>query len=479
MRINTRNHVPAPRTEEGAVAQRINAEQQLRRSVMACLLWESNFYEDGVSIADRIKNLISKVDPETVADIALEAREDMKLRHAPLLIAREMARLESHRHLVSETLYRVIQRADELSEFVSIYWKDKKQPLSGQVKKGLARAFTKFNEYALAKYNRDNAVKLRDVLFLCHAKPADKAQEKLWKKLVEDKLATPDTWEVALSASKGEAKKAVWTRLLKEGKVPPLAFIRNLRNFVNEGVDSKLVKETFKTLNTDRLLPYNFVTAARFCPDYEPELEAAMLKCLEGAEKIPGKTVLLVDVSGSMGGRLSTKGDTTCLDAACGLAILAREMFEDVQILTFSNELVKVPARRGFALRDGIVNSQQHGGTWLGKSVETLNKVAEYDRLVVITDEQSHDTVPNPKGRGYVINVSSNQNGIGYGKWIHIDGWSEHVIRYLNTVENIKPLPKRISNPPACRVLGTFKVDGKETRAPIKTRTRMKAKKRK
>jgi hypothetical protein len=34
--------------------------------------------------------------------------------------------------------------ADELSEFVAIYWKDGRVPLSGQVKKGLAAAFPKF-----------------------------------------------------------------------------------------------------------------------------------------------------------------------------------------------------------------------------------------------------------------------------------------------------------------------------------------------
>jgi len=71
----------------------------------------------------------------------------MKLRHAPLLIVREMARHATHRRLVAETLERVIQRADELAEFVAIYWKDGRVPLPAQVKKGLAAAFPKFDEY--------------------------------------------------------------------------------------------------------------------------------------------------------------------------------------------------------------------------------------------------------------------------------------------------------------------------------------------
>ncbi len=174
----------AKRTHEGAPAKHISAEQELRRSVLACMLWEDQFYEDGVAIAGRIRELVPKVAAEKVAALAVEARTQMKLRHAPLLLVREMARLATHRQLVAETLFRVIQRADELSEFVALYWSEGKQPLSAQVKKGLAAAFTRFDEYALAKYNRASPVKLRDVLFLCHAKPVDAAQAELWKRLV-------------------------------------------------------------------------------------------------------------------------------------------------------------------------------------------------------------------------------------------------------------------------------------------------------
>jgi len=159
MKIN--RHVPAPRTAQGAAASRINPELQLRRSVMACLLWEDAFYEECVSIADRMASLVPKVAADAVQRIALEARNEMKLRHTPLLIVREMARLASHRNLVAKTLTEIIQRPDELAEFLAIYWKEKKQPLAAQVKKGLAAAFAKFDAYQLAKYNRDHAIKLR------------------------------------------------------------------------------------------------------------------------------------------------------------------------------------------------------------------------------------------------------------------------------------------------------------------------------
>jgi 60 kDa SS-A/Ro ribonucleoprotein len=423
----------AERTHEGAPARHISHEQQLRRSVLACMLWEDQFYEDGVAIAGRIRELVVKVPAEKVAALAIEAREKVKLRHAPLLLVREMARLATHRHLVAETLLRVIQRADELSEFVALYWSEGKQPLSAQVKKGLAAAFTKFDEYALAKYNRATPVKLRDVLFLCHAKPVDEAQGELWKRLVEDRLATPDTWEVALSS--GADKRQAWERLLAENKLGALALLRNLRNMAEAQVDEQAIRDGLSRMKTERVLPFRFIAAARYAPKWEAELEQAMFRSLEGQPKLPGKTVLLVDVSGSMDAQLSRRSEMHRNDAGYGLAVLLREIAESVSVYSFSDGLVQVPSRRGFALRDAINASQRHNGTYLGKA---LNGITEkYDRLIVITDEQSHDPVPNPRARGYMINVASYENGVGYGKWTHIDGWSDSVIEYIRSAEPV------------------------------------------
>jgi 60 kDa SS-A/Ro ribonucleoprotein len=432
-RLNLLNLGYRPRTHEGAPARHLTPEFQLRRSVLACLLWESQFYEDGIEIAGRIGQLVPKVQAEKVAALAVEARE-MKLRHAPLLIVREMARHATHRRLVAETLERVIQRADELAEFVAIYWKDGRVPLSAQVKKGLAAAFPKFDEYQLAKYDRGGPIKLRDVLFLSHAKPRDAAQAGVWKKLVWGRLATPDTWEVALSS--GADKREAWDRLLREQKLGALALLRNLRNMREAGVDEPLVLEALSAMNASRVLPFRFLAAARHAPHWEEALEQAMLKSVAGQPKLPGRTIVLVDVSGSMTAPLSKRSEMQRTDAAYGLAVLVREIAEKVAVYSFSDRVVEVPSRRGFALRDAIDASQPHNGTLLGNAVGWLNKSERYDRLIVITDEQAHDTVPHPKGKGYVINVASYKNGVGYGKWTHIDGWSESVIEYIRELES-------------------------------------------
>lgn len=431
---------PAPRTHEGAVAYRTNAEQQLRRSVMANMLFENEFYEDGVSIHARIAETIPEVEPSLVARIAIEAREKMKLRHVPLAIVREMARHASHRPFVADALEQVIQRPDELSEFLSLYWQgesDPKSPLANQVKIGLARAFTKFNAYSLAKYNQDRAIKLRDVMFLVHPKPANAEQAEVFKQLAANTLPTPDTWEVELSAGKGESKRESWDRLLSENKLGALALLRNLRNMQQAGVELPAIRAALATCKTDRVLPFRFITAARYAPQLEPELEQAMFRCIADLPKLPGRTVLLVDVSGSMDCALSSKGETTRTDAACGLAVLARELCDEALVYTFSNNCVAIPARRGFALRDAALHSQPHGGTYLGGAVNAVNAhVPTYDRMIVITDEQSHDRVEYPKDRhGYIVNVASNQNGVGYGQWMHVDGWSEAVLDYIRVSE--------------------------------------------
>ncbi|MGE0740179.1 MAG: TROVE domain-containing protein [Hyphomonadaceae bacterium] len=429
------NKPKAARTHEGAKGRAFTPEHELRRALMNSMLWEDQFYEDGVAIAERIGALVPKVKAEAVAALVIAAREDMKLRHAPLLVVREMARHESHRGLVADTLERIIQRPDELTEFLAIYWADalgpmqqrKKAAVSAQAKKGLARAFAKFDAYQLAKYDRDGAVRLRDVLFLVHAKPKDAAQEKVWKQLVDGELSPPDTWEVALSG--GADKKAAFERLIAEKKLGALALLRNLRGMQVAGVTRKTIAKALDEMRTDRVLPYRFIAAAQHAPDLEPELEHAMFQSIKGHAKLKGKTRLLIDVSGSMDSPMSGRSEMRRLDAACGLAVLAREIAEDVEIFTFSNDVKKVPSRRGFALRDAILNSQPHMGTELGKAVAQVDKKGE--RLIVFTDEQSFDPVGAPKGLGYMVNVAAYKHGVGHGEWRRIDGFSEKILDWI------------------------------------------------
>lgn len=419
-------------THEGGKAVKTNAEALLRRSVMSCLLWEKEFYEDGVEISKRIADLVKVVKPEVVAQIAVDCRHLMKLRHIPLFLTREMCRHPEHRKHVRSTLVQVIQRADELTEFLAMYWKDGKEFLCHQARKGLRDSFAKFEEYHFAKYDQDNAVKLRDVMFQVHPNPTGtKGRKALYKRIAQRELKTPDTWEVNLSD--GQDKKTTWLRLLKAEKLGGLALLRNLKNMREAGIEQKKIEKAISELNVGRLLPINFITAAKHNPSLEQYLESKFMECFSPESRMKGSTVILVDVSGSMDGKLSMRSELTRLDVACSLAIIGREMFQDLRIVTFSDRFTEVPARHGFGLRDAIITSQSHGSTYLGQAVKGVMEMIKPKRLIVITDEQSHDTVPQIEG--YMINVASARNGVGYRKWVHIDGWSDKVLNYIQSYE--------------------------------------------
>ena len=430
MRLNIASRIPVRRTHEGAPAKHISPEAALRRSVLSCLLWENEFYEDGRHIADRIIEHAAAVDRETVSALAVEARTVYGLRHAPLMLLLDLIRRGGPG--VADTIAETIRRADEITELVALYWRDGKRPLSKQMKLGLAKAFGKFSEYQLAKYDREGPVRLRDVMFLTHAKPRDAEQAALFMRVADRSLKTPDTWEVALST--GQDKKASFERLLREGKLGYLALLRNLRNMVEADCDLELVKDAIVARKgADLVFPFRYVAAARACPQLEPVIDQALCEAIASAPRLNGRTIVLVDVSGSMNCRLSGRSDLTRMDAAAALASI---LHGELRLFTFSTDVVEVPPRRGMAGVDAVVQSQPHLGTRLGAAVKKVNRLP-HDRLIVITDEQSHDAVPDPKaGRAYMINVGSYRNGVGYGRWTHIDGFSEAVIRFITEVEN-------------------------------------------
>lgn len=450
-RTNTAAKADPIFTHEGARAAHITPYQALRRSVLSCMLWENEFYEDGAQIADRIVQVSQNetIRIEKLADLAIEARNVMHLRHAPLLLLCGLIERGRGNPIVQHAIVAVIQRADELAELVSMYWRNGKRPLSAQMKKGLARAFLKFDAYALGKYNRDAKVKLRDVLFLCHAKADTPEREALWKQLIDGTLASPDTWEVNLSG--GADKRETFERLLREDKLGYLALLRNVRGMVEAGVDYELMRNAIAARKgSARVLPFRYVAAARACPQMEHPIDQALLASIAEARSLPGRTVVMVDVSGSMRTQLSAKSDMQRIDAACALGSIIKA--DQLRVFSFADKVIEVPPRRGMAGID-VIQKSQSGGTRLFEAVDWINRNVPYDRLIVITDEQATDparvgywiqtgairTLPDPVSgsRGYMINVASAKNGVGYGRWIHLDGFSEGVLRWIHEVESV------------------------------------------
>lgn len=135
---------------------------------------------------------------------------------------------------------------------------------------------------------------------MVHAKPKDDAQAAIWKQLVDGTLPAPDTWEVALSG--GADKRETFDRMLREGTLGYLALLRNLRNMVEAGVDMQLVRDAVlaRKGGANRVLPFRYVAAARVVPQLEPVIDQALQAAISELPALPGRTVVLVDVSGSM-----------------------------------------------------------------------------------------------------------------------------------------------------------------------------------
>ena len=358
-------------------------------------------------------------------------------RYCQLQLRRLLARIGK---LKAEDLTDIIQRPDEMGEFLSLYWKEKKQPLSNQFKKGLGNALKKFSEFALAKNDKNSAaVTIRDVMFLTHLKPENPEQEALFKRIAANEMVVPDTWETNLSA--GADKKETFERLMSQGNLGALAFIRNLRNMVQAGIDESTIRVYARTLDVSKVLPFRYIAAARIVPQFEDMLEEMMLQSLVSHKKLPGKTVLMIDVSGSMfwagSVSVSAKSDLDRFDAAAALAVLCREICEEVEIYSFSGNAVRVPPRRGFALVEAIRNSQPHGGTAMGRSLEEIDRATSYDRIICFTDEQSSDRPAKPNGLGYIINVASYENSINQDAWTTITGFSEAIVDYIQIIEEM------------------------------------------
>ncbi len=463
----------AATTYEGGVADPHQKPfQELERAVATCLLFERTYYESGLRLAQRIASLCDHVTDVQLSELAVRARNEWRLRHVPLWLCRQLARLGSP--LTSKTMAVVIQRPDEMTEFLSLYWKSQEgRTLSKQVKLGLRLAYEKFSPYQLAKWNRDGEVKLRDVLFMVHAVPSiTKEEEADWKpspesvalainrkgyqrghtqrhrtgqgevfrKLIDGELEPPDTWEVALSA--GANKLETWTRLLEEKKLGQMALLMNLRNMKQAKVPDRVVREAILSASyRGKALPFRYVTAARHAPHLADVLSEAMLNAIDRSQPLGGKTAIIVDVSASMDAELSGKSTMSRMDVGAALAVLVREVCESVRVFSFSHQIVEVMNVRGLPLVTGILNSQAHGGTYLGAATTAVMRDERFDRILVVTDEQAHDSLPKcGVSNGYLINVAPYQPALPakHMGWTRISGWSERIMDWIHLEEEIR-----------------------------------------
>jgi hypothetical protein len=475
---------------EGAVAWRLSPETELYAAVVTAGL-SDNFYEKGETRLARIRQLIAKNEPEFVAKLAVYARKEMYLRSVPLVLAVELARTFPGERLVSRTVAAVVQRADEITELLACYQvangrtgTKKLNRLSRQVQKGLAEAFTRFDEYQFAKYNRAAEIRLRDALFLVHPRPRNEAQQRIFDKIAANALEVPYTWETRLSetgqqqyasaAEREAATRAVWEELAASGRLGYMALLRNLRNMLEARVSADTVTRICATLSDPQAvaaakqLPFRFLAAYRELRSVYNEQTPAVLDALEhaisaSAANLQGfddqtSVLLACDVSGSMLAPISPNSKVRMYDIGLVLAMLLQSKCRRVVTGMFGERWKVVNLPQGNILanvdalhkREGEVGYATNGHLVI-EDLISLRMVM--DRVMIFTDCQLWDSRNGganlaaawqrykkiaPKARLYLFDLAGHGTvpvNMINGDVFMIAGWSDKIFGVLEALE--------------------------------------------
>jgi hypothetical protein len=234
--------------------------------------------------------------------------------------------------------------------------------------------------------------------------------------------------------------------------------LRNIRNMMQANVDHDSIVKGIQNLQSSMLLPLDYLKAARINKEFDRHIEDAMIKSYENLPKLPGKTLFIVDVSGSMGSSNSLSSQFSRLDHACAMAMLAANQCEKFKLVaTAGNDGTRVGShthiqypKKGFDIVDQIQNTRGtvgYGGIFTRQCLEWCReqfKDEEFDRIIIFSDSQDCDwpdkRIPKPFGKhNYICDVSANTRGINYkGVWdAEISGFSDKFITFIAAYEGI------------------------------------------
>ncbi|GAB2941315.1 TROVE domain-containing protein [Hymenobacter coalescens] len=478
---------------EGAAAYSLTPPLELYAAVATAALGDQ-FYETADTRLQRLRELVAKNEPRFVAQLAVYAREQLHLRTVPLVLCVELARRHRGDNLVSRLVARVVQRADEITELLAFYAlanqrQETKQlnRLSKQLQKGLALAFSRFDGYQLAKYDRAGQVRLRDALFLVHPQAKSPEQQALFDQLVRGELPTPYTWETELSAlgqqrfatdaERQTALRQKWEELIGSGKLGYMALLRNLRNILEAEVSAGAVAQLTRALTDEQAvarskqLPFRYLAAYRELLAVRSGHVAGILAALETAighstQNLRGfgpdtRVVVACDVSGSMQQPVSARSKVLLYDVGLVLGMLLQRRCANVVTGLFGDRWKRVALPPNQVLsnvqelyrREGEVGYSTNGHL----VVQDLTRHNErVDKVMIFTDCQLWNSTGEagdlakawrqyrrtvaPQARLYLFDLAGHgmapldvreQDGVAL-----IAGWSDKVFDVLQALEN-------------------------------------------
>ena len=398
---------------------------------------------------ESLVHTVAVEDPDWFGRFVPWLRSEANMRSASLVAAAEgvKARLEAatrgdetamHDQFNTAGINRKLidaacQRPDEPGELLA-YWTSRHgRAIPKPVKRGIADAATRlYNERSLLKYDTaSKGYRFGDVIDLAHPTPAaDKPwQGDLFRHALDRRHnrdnPTPErltmirrnaelrassdpaawldadvlkaagmTWEDALSAVGSKVDKAaLWCALIPS--MGYMALLRNLRNFDEAGMPDTVAALVAAKLADpaevarSRQFPFRFLAAYKAAPSlrWAYPLEQALGHALANVPSLGGRTLILVDRSGSMWDRLSARSELNRADAAAifGTALALRAANAD--LVQFGTGSGIVPTARGESVLKVLQRFTDMGGTNTQLAVSTHYRA--HDRVVIVTDEQA------------------------------------------------------------------------------------------
>lgn len=429
---------------------------------------ESTFYEGSGARDSRFATLSRTV---AVADLAWMVnfvswlRREANMRSAALVAALEGAKglLDAGQSGGRRLVAAAILRADEPGEAIA-YWHSRfGRRIPQPVKRGIADgAVATYNEYSVGKYDTSSkSFRFADVIQLTHPTPKDDRQSALFKFALDRRydssaqapaslsvltarkellslsgaeirtLANSGnlearlkgvglTWEVLSGAIEGGMDAKAWEAVIPS--MGYMALLRNLRSFQEKDVDRAVLKKVAETLANpenvakSRQLPMRFLSAYRAVSNsnfFGQALEDALEASLQNVPSLSGRTLILVDRSGSMFWNQSERSDLNFADSAAlfGSALAVRA--ENATLVEFGTTSGEIAFRKYDSVLKMIDRFGDLGGTATAAAVR--RHYDSHDRVVILTDEQADGGYGGTPGNYIPDNVPLyNFNLVGY-----------------------------------------------------------------
>lgn len=435
---------PSVKTFEGAPAWTRTSKSDLFMLGVTNFVGEPTFYEQASDRDARYARLISEVavtDPEWLGRFLVWLRREGRMRSAPLVGALTAAKamidngIPGSRGIVNN----VLQRADEPGEAIACWQSMFGRSIPKPVKRGIADAATRlYSEFSASKYDTaSHAVRFGDVLNLTHPSARDLDKAVLFKYLLDvrhgnadsvpeglpklaarqELLATPVeqrrerllanpsilkdaamTWESVAGWLQSPMDAQVWEALIPVMGV--LALSRNLRNFDQAGVSDEAIASVLlkftdpNVIVRSRMFPFDWMKAYDSAPSlrWGHALEKALRLSMGNIPELPGRTLILIDTSGSMMQPYSAKSTMPVMRAAALLGIsLASKIGPNAEVHGFATGHFPFPLARGASVLrnvDAFVKKSRSVGVGTNGFVALRDTYRDHDRVIVITDMQ-------------------------------------------------------------------------------------------